>query len=179
YYKNGKPVKKTWKIVKKKKYYFMADGIAAVGSVKIKGKYYIFNEKGQLFTPSSNKVVKVGKAKYQVDKKGRAVKGWSRDKKYYFYTNGQMVTGTEVFNEIFYCFKTNGKYDKNITSKLRKAAEYEKPIAELLALIGEPKKREYSEGCYGNGTDCLLTYDNFVVYTSFDKEGVERFMGAE
>jgi hypothetical protein len=179
YYRHGRRIKKAWKTIKKKKYYFLSNGDAAVGSVKIKKKYYIFNEKGQLFAPSANKVVKVGKVKYQVNKKGQAVKGWSKNKKYYFYENGRMVTGTEVFKEKFYCFKSSGKYDKTRTSQLRKAAKYEKPFAELLALIGEPKKRKYSRGCYGNGTDCKLTYDNFVVYTSFDEDGVERFMGAE
>lgn len=179
YYQKGKPIKNAWKTVKKKKYYFLSNGDAAVGSAKINGKYYIFDDKGRLFTPSSTKIIKAGKTKYQVDKKGRAVKGWSRDKKHYFYQNGRMVTGIEVFKEKFYCFKSNGRYDKTMTSRLRKAAEYEAPAAKLLALVGEPKKREYSRGCYGNGTDCLLTYSNFVIYTSFDQNGVERFMGAE
>lgn len=180
YYKKGKLVKKCWKIVKGKKYYFKKDGNAAVGSLKISGKYYIFNAKGQLVTTSKKKIVTVKGVKYQVKAKGLAAKGWSKDKKYYFGKEGKMFTGIRVIGEKFYSFGKNGKYDKAKTKKLRKVSVYEKSnMKDLYKLIGKPKKSEYNSGCYGPGKDGTLTYKNFIVYTYKDLNGKEIFMGVE
>lgn len=179
YYKKGKLLKKTWKTIKRKKYYFKADGRAAVGSCKIRRKYYIFNAKGQLVVASKKKIVTVRGVKYQVKAKGLAAGGWSKDKKYYFSKNGKMTTGICVIGEKFYKFHKNGEYDDAGTKQLRSAAVYEKDMGELYRLIGQPVKSEYFDGCYGPGKDGILTYKNYTVYTYKAPDGNEIFMGAE
>lgn len=179
YYKKGKLQKKTWKTIKRKKYYFKADGKAAVGSCKIRGKYYIFNAKGQLVKTSKKKVVTVKGVKYQVKAKGLAAGGWSKNKKYYFAKSGKMMTGICVIKEKFYKFQNNGKYDDAGTKALRNAAVYEKDMEELYRLIGQPVKSAYFDGCHGPGKDCVLTYNNYTVFTYKAPDGQEVFMGAE
>ncbi len=187
YYRKGKLQKKTWKTIKRKKYYFKKDGNAAVGSCKIGKKYYIFNAKGQLITVSKNKkkIVKVRNVKYQVKGKGFAASGWSKDKKYYFGEDGKMCTGICAIKEKFYCFGQNGKYDENKTKELRSAAVYDKDMTDLYRLIGYPIKTEYYAGCYKPawdpemGKDGILTYKNFTVLTYKGSNGREVFMGVE
>lgn len=41
----------------------------------------------------------------------------------------------------------------------------DKPLAELIAIIGEPESSDYAPSCLGDGEDGLLIYDGFVVYT--------------
>ena len=169
YYMNGKMLKNCWREIGGKKYYFKKNGNAATLSCKVRGRYYVFNKKGQLMQPPSTKVVKIGKKKYQVNSKGMAVKGWSRNKKNYFYDTGEMVTGIEAFKEKFYCFKANGTYDKKKTAALRKAAKREQPFAPVKKIIGNPKKADYVAGCFKlngmDGKDGILKYKNFTVYT--------------
>lgn len=187
-YRNGKLQKKAWKTIKGKKYYFQKNGNAAVGSCKIGGKYYIFNAKGQLVTPSKKvktKVVTVKGVKYQAKAKGLAAKGWSKDKKYYFGKDGRMFTGIRVIGEKFYSFGNTGKYNETKTKQLRKAAKYEKDMTDLYKLIGQPKKSQYLDGCYKpdwdpkQGKDGILTYKNFTVYTYKGTTGKEIYMGVE
>ena len=45
----------------------------------------------------------------------------------------------------------------------------DKPVADLIAAIGEPISAEYAPSCLGSGEDGELTYDGFTVYTY--KEG--------
>ena len=47
----------------------------------------------------------------------------------------------------------------------------DKPLSELIALIGEPESSDYAPSCLnpGQGEDGMLYYDGFVVYTY--KEG--------
>lgn len=47
----------------------------------------------------------------------------------------------------------------------------DKPLAELITLIGEPQSSDYAPSCLnpGQGEDGMLYYDGFVVYTY--KEG--------
>lgn len=47
----------------------------------------------------------------------------------------------------------------------------DKPLSELIALIGEPQSSDYAPSCLnpGQGEDGMLYYDGFVVYTY--KEG--------
>lgn len=178
-YEDGKLVKKAWRVIDGKKYYFKTNGAAATLSYKIGGKYYVFNTNGQLFQPSGKKVVTVGNVKYQVGANGLAVKGWSADKKYYFDETGKRLTGIRVIKEKFYAFSSAGKYDKTKTKKLQKAAKYEKDITALQKLIGKPQKKKYYASCYGNGKDGIWTYKNFKVYTFRAKNGKEIFMGVE
>lgn len=184
YYEEGEPVTGSWITADNDTYYFGSDGRAAVFSCKIKGTYYVFDQDGKLQQPSGTKIVKVeagnGKIKkYYVNKNGEAVSGWSKDQNYYFDETGEMVTGIIVLKAKFYCFNTGGKYNKAKTQKIRKAAGYEKPLAELLKYIGKPKKSKYYASCYGDGKDGILTYDGFTVYTFKPKTGAEIFMGVE
>lgn len=179
YYANGRKCKKGWKTINGKRYYFKKDGNAAVLSCKINGTYYVFNQKGQLVRPSSKKIVKIGNKKYYVNPKGMAVKGWSKNKKNYFYNTGQMVTGIEVFGEQFYCFSSTGVYNKTKTANLRKVAKYRKKLAPVQKIIGKPRKSTYGRSCFGDGKDGILTYKNFTVYTFKPTNGDEIFMGAE
>lgn len=108
-----------------------------------------------------------------------AKSGWTEDKTHYFDENGEAATGIVVINEKFYCFNSDGKYLAKKTSKIRKAAKYEKPFANLKKLLGEPNKSKYYASCYGNSKDGVLVYDNFTVYTFKPVKGKEIFMGAE
>ncbi len=161
YYTEGKLLKNSWKNIGKKRYYFKANGNAAIGSYKIKSVYYVFNAKGQLLKSTKARIVKVGKSQYYVDKNGKAIKG------------------IDVIKGKFYSFKTNGLYDQTKTKKLRAAAKYEKNFSALKKLIGKPKKEKYYSGsCYGPGQDGRLTYQGFKVYT-YRYKGKVIYMGAE
>lgn len=48
----------------------------------------------------------------------------------------------------------------------------DKPVDELISAIGEPKSREYSPSCLGDGEDGNLEYDGFYVYT-YKEDGIE------
>lgn len=103
----------------------------------------------------------------------------SGDKKYYFKKDGEAATGIIVIDEKFYCFGKNGKYNKQKTKKIRKAARYKKPFANLKKFIGKPDKVKYYASCYGNGKDGILSYGNFTIFTFKPVKGAEIFMGAE
>lgn len=118
--------------------------------------------------------------KYGTDAEGNTLSGWSKDKKYYFYKDGEVATGIVVIKEKFYSFTAGGKFNEAKTKKIRSAAKYEKPFAPLRKLIGKPKKTKYYSGsCYGKGKDGVLTYDGFKVYTFKPDKGAEIFMGVE
>ena len=184
YYEDGKLVKSSWRTVDGKKYYFKKNGNAATLSYQISGKYYIFDRNGQLFQPSSKKIVKVETdtgeyKKFRVNTDGTAASGWADGKTYYFYENGEMATGIIVVKGTFYAFKTSGKQNTAKTKKLKAAAKYKKPIADLKKLIGKPLKTKYYSSCYGDGKDGVWSYATFKVYTYKPKKGAEIYMGAE
>ena len=53
-----------------------------------------------------------------------------------------------------------------VAEKLDIVKQYiDKPLADLIAVIGEPQSRDYAPSCLGDGEDGLLVYDGFVVYT--------------
>jgi len=184
YYENDKPVTDSWITTEEGTFYFDEDGMASVCSCRIGGTYYVFDEEGRLLQPSGAKIVKIEAddgtlRRFYVDEDGKAVSGWSDDKKYYFDKTGEMVTGIVVLKEKFYCFQAGGKYNKAKTQKIRKTAKYEKPFSNLKKYIGSPKKARYYASCYGKGRDGILTYENFIVYTFKPDSGIEIFMGAE
>ena len=41
----------------------------------------------------------------------------------------------------------------------------DKPLSELIAVIGEPESSDYASSCMGDGEDGMLFYDGFIVYT--------------
>lgn len=203
-YENGEPVKNAWKTVNGKKYYFQADGAAATLSTKINGTYYVFSKSGVLYQPSGKKIVTIGSDKYLVSSKGKAMKGWYRNKTYYFDKTGKMVkgwnssktfyfnkttgkklTGAHVINDKFYVFGSNGKYNKTKTAKLRKAAKYQKSFSGIQKILGAPKKiKYYGSSCFAykgeGGEDGVAVYDNFklsIFRTSKTKKII--YMGVE
>lgn len=184
YYESGQPVTDSWITTDEGTFYFDEDGMPAVFSYNIDGICYIFDQEGRLLQPSGKKMVKIETEdgtirRFYVDADGKAVNGWSEDKKYYFDKTGEMVTGIVVIKEKFYCFQSGGKYNKTKTQKIRKTAKYEKPFSNLKKYIGSPKKARYYASCYGKGKDGILTYENFTVYTFRPDNGIEIFMGAE
>lgn len=182
YYENGKKLKNSWQTIKGKKYYFKKNGAAATLSCKIKGKYYVFNQKGQLMQPKSTKIVKIGKKKYRVSPKGLAVKGWTKNRKNYFFKTGEMAAGIVVNEGKLYCFSSAGTYNKAKTKKLQKAAQYEKKLAPVQKILGKPKKvKYYGASCYGDGTgkDGVLIYKNFKVSFFKPRYGEMLYMGVE
>lgn len=183
YYENGKMVTDKWILSDGNKYYLKKNGRAAVASYKIKGKYYVFNNQGQLIQPETKKIASVeidgAIKKYYVSTEGTAVSGWTADRTYYCYESGVAATGIIVIDGKFYCFGESGKYNKQKTKKIRKAAKYKKPFANLKKIIGKPDKAKYYSSCYGNGKDGILTYDNFIIFTFKPAKGKEIFMGAE
>ena len=53
-----------------------------------------------------------------------------------------------------------------------------KPLADLIALIGEPMSSEYSPSCMGDGDDGTLQYEGFVV-TTYRENGEETVQWVE
>ncbi len=183
YYEDGKAVKNRWVTVDGRRYHFGKDGSAAVFASKIKGRYYVFDSKGRLMCPDIRQIVSVKAGgetkKYQVDPDGTAASGWAEDKTYYFYETGEAATGYAVVKDKFFYFNANGRYAAAKTKKVRKAAKYEKPFAELQKLIGKPEKSRYAPSCYGKGKDGMLKYSRFIVYTFKPDRGTEIFMGVD
>lgn len=184
---NGVRQKNTWFEIGGAKYYMNYKGIAAIGSCKVDGKYYIFKEDGKLFTPSKTGMKKIGGVVYQAKKDGTAAKGWNSGKTYYFDKTGTAVTGIYVIKDKFYSFQKTGKLDSAKTKKLQKAAVYEKNFSDLKKMIGEPVSSQYfSGGCYNGpygkypgGKDGILTYNGFTVHTYRAPKGTEFFMAVE
>lgn len=174
-------------------------GDAKTGLVKEKGKYYyyVINKNGQSEKVTNKwktvKVTKKGKIysyRYYFGKNGAAYSGSVKlgvktpaikkiGTKYYgFDTNARMLKGIYVINDKFYVFNSKtGVYDSAKSSKLRKAYGYEKKAATLKKLLGKPKKTEKLTGCYGNGKEYMLYYQNFVLSTGETSKGVEIIFG--
>lgn len=136
YYYNskGKKVKKCWKTIKKKTYYFQKDGSAATGATIISKKRYLFSGQGVLM---KNRFVTYGADTYYANAKGIAVtgiktikkkyygftsqgimrKGWYTYKKtntYYFsQKTGAAYTGWKTIDGKKYYFNSQGKMQKN------------------------------------------------------------------
>lgn len=184
YYEDGKPVTERWVTAEGHTYYFGKDGNASVLKCKIDGDYYVFGKEGRLLLPSGKKVIRVETPEgefqtYYVDTEGKAVSGWSSDKKYYFDKTGEITTGITVIKEKFYCFYKSGRLNQAKTQKIQKAAKYGQSFSSLKKYLGQPKKSSYYESCYGAGKDGILTYNGFKVYTFKPDKGTEIFMGAE
>ena len=105
----GAKLTKTLKTIGKDTYYFTSSGAAVRNSwVKLKGKYYYFKSTGKMA-----KSTWVGK--YYVDSTGARTNktktvGWStvNGVKYYFDSNGNMVTGFQSISGNKYYFDENG-----------------------------------------------------------------------
>jgi len=185
YYKDGKKIKNTLKKVTKdgkaKYYYFGSKGAAytkkwkTIKSSSGKKYRYYFGKDGVAYASGTTKS---GKAKEPVVK---TIKG----KKYAFDYKGRALTGVQVINEKFYYFNSNGKKNDSKTSKLRKAAKYEKNITTLQNLLKKygckpTKTKYYSSSCYGDGKDGRIYYKNFRIDVfKYRKSGKVIFFNAE
>ena len=118
YDKKGNKLKNKWKTIKKSRYYFKADGTAAVGGTKI-GKYiYVFDLQGRLIKPSKSKIVTVGKSSYYVNKNGHATKGYFKiGKKLYRGDSKGRLTKNKTVSNI--TFTSKGYAKSNLNSKLK------------------------------------------------------------
>lgn len=172
---------------------------AKTGLVKEKGKYYFYvvnkDGKSEKITNKwrSVKVTSNGKTstyRYYFGKDGAAYAGSVKlgvktpairkvGTKYYgFDTYARMIKGIYVINDKFYAFNSKtGVYDSAKSSKLRKAYGYQKKAATLKKLLGKPEKTENVTGCYGNGKEHILHYQNFVLNTGETAKGVEVIFG--
>ena len=116
YDKKGNKLK--WKTIQKRRYYFKADGTAAVGGTKI-GKYtYVFDLQGRLLKPSKSKIVQVGKQLYYVNKKGQAIKGFFKigNKLYRGDIKGRLTKNKTVANVTF---NSKGYAKNDLNAKLK------------------------------------------------------------
>ena len=158
YYKKGKVVKKKWKTIKKKKYYFKSNGYAATKSYKVKGVTYIFGANGVLkaHSGSKNKVYKISGALYLAAPSGKA------------------ASGLAVYNGKFYYFNAAGKVNKTMTATYQKASVYNKSAVTLLSLLGEPLSYADYDSCFGDGKDREYKYSNFTVGTFVPSDGSEE-----
>lgn len=55
----------------------------------------------------------------------------------------------------------------------------DRPIDELIAILGEPERREYLPSSLIDGKDGILYYDGFIVYTLLYENGNEFVQYAE
>lgn len=128
--------------------------------------------------------VKIPRFKYaQVSKeepapvvKTKTVTGWDSQKKHMYYSDGSLVKGIVVYRKKFFAFDENGDYQEKLTVSIRKAAKQGHLISELTEYIGQPKKKTYTDSCYGDGKDGIWKYANFRISTYKDTQGNETFM---
>jgi glucan-binding YG repeat protein len=77
YKKSGELLRSSWKTVDGHRYYFGADGDAAVGSVRIGRARWVFGSRGRLLTSRHGRVARVGSRVYLVGAEGHPAKrGW-------------------------------------------------------------------------------------------------------
>lgn len=96
-----------------------------------------------------------------------------------YYSNGQYVTGTVVYQGEFYAFDQTGNLDQGRTYKLRDAATSQNEVKYLTKLIGQPLAKQYSTSCFGDGDDGLWDYGTYMISTFRSKEGVELYIAAK
>ena len=106
---NGKYLKRSWKTIGNKTYYFNKKGYALKGLQKIGNYYYIFSSKG---------VLKKGWIKYKkhyyygsVNKRGRLLTGWQKigGKRYYISVKKlYRLTGFQYIGHKIYYFNSKG-----------------------------------------------------------------------
>lgn len=177
---NGRIVKSAWKTIDGKRYYFRGYGYKAVESLKIEGVYYVFGKSGALMrsTNKASQLVRVSGHTYRVDKKGRAVKGWSDDYTQRFDKRGMLLTGVHLINGKFYAAGNKGRYLPELTDQLRAAVkgfDADDPAASKVAAyqlrmaLGTPIDEAYTESCNIKGHDGVWVYDHVMITTARPK----------
>lgn len=116
YLEKGVMQTRAWRKVEGKKRYFKANGKAAASQVmKIRKKYYYFNDDAVLGKAKKPYTVQTKKGWYYVNKNGTtAKKGWQKigKKKYYALTNGMLLTGVSKAGGAYYYFSSRGGLKK-------------------------------------------------------------------
>lgn len=148
-------------------YYYGSNNKPYTGPHKIKGAWYVFDEKGKLLTGKKTRTVKVSGDTYRVDKNGKAVKGWTTSKKSLYLDNGRKATGLTVYKGKLYWFSGKGVLDNAKSKKIRAAAKTNKNASQLLSLVGKPVSSKTEASCnptfverYPKGKDLILTFKN-------------------
>lgn len=190
YYVNGKLVKNRWVSIGSKTYYFGGNGVAAVGSKKIKfaGKkaYYVFSSKGVLQTGKKTRDVRVDGVRYRVSKSGKAKPGKVKEAKgwRYYQENGAAASGLCFYKgKLSWFDKKTGYYNSDKTKKVRKAAKADADITPLLKIAGKGTVTKYPDSCLclpdQTGTDVQHSYALVDIQTFVDDEtGAELFVYA-
>lgn len=119
YYENGKKVKKAWRTVNGKKYYFQSTGWSTPYSLYIDGKVYVFNSKSQLHRPSKRSIFKSKGYYYCVNPDGTADTGWLiyNNRLYKAYSKSGRFAVNKTENGIR--FGKNGAAVNNTPAKLK------------------------------------------------------------
>ncbi len=149
------------------RYYYGSNSKPYTGAHKIKGAYYVFDAKGKLLTGKKTRTVKVSGDTYQVDKNGKAVKGWTKNKKTLYLDNGRRATGLTVYKGKLHWFSNKGVLDSAKTKSIRAAAKINKNASQLIKLIGKPVSSKTEASCnptfverYPKGKDMIMTFKN-------------------
>ena len=167
YDKKGNKLKSKWKTIQKRRYYFKADGTAAVGGTKI-GKYtYVFDLQGRLLKPSKSKIVQVGKQLYYVNKKGQAIKGFFKigNKLYRGDIKGRLTKNKTVANVTF---NSKGYAKNDLNAKLK---------MKLMTIISRITTTEMSKSELYSCWRYLTSSGNFYYSTywpDLNKKGWQR-----
>lgn len=191
FYKNGKKVKKQWVKIGKKKYWFKKNGRAAIKSVKINGKYFVFGMKGVLKTGTKTRVVKVDGVKYRVTKSGKAAPSSKfKNGKVCYLKNGELATYVRLVSGKLQAFSKKGVYNSAGSKQLQEAAIEKADASTLLQLLTQldsSPAREQATSCMmwvnpatgetmEGGDDVLYTYKHIKVQTYLATDGIEYFI---
>lgn len=119
YYENGKKVKKAWREVDGKKYYFLSTGWATSHSVQLNGKVYVFKANSQLHQPRAKSIFRSQGYSYYVNPDGTAETGWLiiKNKLYKAYSKSGRLAVNAKDNDI--TFGADGAAVSNTASKLK------------------------------------------------------------
>ena len=177
FFKNGKAISQAWKSIDGEKYYFGEDCKALRGGVfRIDETYYIFKKDGKLAKGDETRVITVNDKKYQVAASGKAKSGWSGDK--FYDAAGRLVTGTVAIGGAVWVFDEKGVFNESETGLLAEAMIEDAPIADVIAVLGEPNTRDYSPSCLAgedDSEDGAWDYDSIRVVTLKRPDGTELY----
>ena len=121
-------------------------------------------------------MITVNDKKYQVAASGKAKSGWSGDK--FYDAAGRLVTGTVAIGGAVWVFDEKGVFNKSETGLLAEAMIEDAPIADVIAVLGEPNTRDYSPSCLAgedDSEDGAWDYDSIRVVTLKRPDGTELY----
>lgn len=120
YYKNGKKIKRTWKTVKGKRYYFGQSGYACIGPCKVGSNLYLFKVTGALYTKKKAGFVSVQGNTYYVNKEGKQKTGWFSVGKYMYYADSKgRILKNRTYQGIKLDDKGRAKYSLDLETMMK------------------------------------------------------------